>query len=151
MSYRTQANKDNNATAGLVVSDSITNGTNIVTGLRLTNAQPVHVAVVDSSGSQVIPTGRNVQTPNAPTKATIGVTSAQALASNSSRTGLVMVNTSGTNNISLGFGANAAVLNNGITLIPGAVWVMDAFTFTTQAIMAIAAGASTNLSIQEFT
>lgn len=88
-------------------------------------------------------------TPAAPTSATVGVTSALAVAANTSRKGLVLTNTSN-NTISLGFGANAAVLNSGITLTPNGVWVLDEFTYTTQAVNAIASGATSNLSIQEY-
>lgn len=86
--------------------------------------------------------------PASPTAATVGVASAQALASNSNRKGLIVVNTS-KNTISLGLGA-AAVLNSGITLVPGGSWEMDAFTLTTGVINAIASAASSNLAIQEF-
>jgi hypothetical protein len=85
----------------------------------------------------------------APTFATVGTSSAQILASNSSRKGLVLVNTS-TNTISLAFGANAAVLNSGITLIGGGAFNMDQYQFSTAAINAIASSASSNIAIQEF-
>lgn len=88
-------------------------------------------------------------TASSPTSASVGVASAQAVASNSNRKGLVLTNTS-TNNISFGIGATA-VLNSGITLIPGGVWSMDEYNFATGAINAIAGGASSNLAIQEFT
>ena len=88
-------------------------------------------------------------TASAPTAASVGVSSAQAVASNTSRKGLALVNTSN-NVISLGFGATA-VLNSGITLYPGASWQMNEYTFHTGAINAIAGGASSNLAVQEFT
>lgn len=105
---------------------------------------------VDPTGTTVQPVtiGRVSQAPASPTAATVGVTSASAVASNSSRTGLVLTNTSG-NVISLGFGA-AAVLSSGITLFPNGTFVMDQFTFYTGAINAIASVASSNLAIQEF-
>ena len=84
-----------------------------------------------------------------PTAATVGVASAEALATNANRRGLVLVNTSD-NTISLGIGA-AAVLNSGITLQPGAIWTMNEYTFSTGAINAIASAAGSNLSIQEWT
>lgn len=89
-----------------------------------------------------------LMTPSLPTAATVGAASALALAANLKRKGLVLVNTSA-NVISLGLGVTA-VLNSGITLPAGATWVMDDYTFTTAAINAIASGASSNLSIQEF-
>ena len=91
----------------------------------------------------------NPEIGSAPTAATVGVASASALAANPNRTGLVLVNTS-SNVISIAFG-NAAILNSGITLnANGGVFVMDEFTFSTQQVFAIAAGASSNLAIQEF-
>ena len=87
-------------------------------------------------------------TPSSPAVASVGTSSASALASNSARKGLVMINLS-SSNISLGLGA-AAVLNQGITLTPFGTWVMDQYTFTTSAINAIAGVASSTLSIQEF-
>ena len=96
------------------------------------------------------PTSRTALTASSPTFATVGVASAEAIAANTGRKGLVLVNTS-TNNISLGLGTTA-VLNSGITLnAGGGVWVMDDYTYTTVAINAIAAGASSNLAIQELT
>lgn len=87
--------------------------------------------------------------PAAPTAATVGVTSAQAVATNSARVGLVLTNTS-SNTISIAFD-NAAVLNSGITLPPnGGTFTMGEYTFCTGAVYAIASGASSNLAIQEF-
>lgn len=94
-------------------------------------------------------TTRTPLTAGTPTFATVGVTSAQVIAANTSRKGLVFVNTSA-NNISFGIGT-AAVLNRGITLTPNGVWDADEYTYVTSAINAIAAGASSNLTIQEFT
>lgn len=88
-------------------------------------------------------------TASSPTAATVGTSSAQAVASNANRKGLILTNTS-SNTISFGIGA-AAVLNSGITLTAGGVWVMDEFTFATGAINAIASAAASNLSIQELT
>lgn len=89
-------------------------------------------------------------TASSPTAATVGTSSASAVASNANRKGLVLINTSN-NTISLGLGATA-VLSSGITLSGGGgTWVMDEFTFTTAAINAIASAVSSNLAIQEFT
>jgi hypothetical protein len=87
-------------------------------------------------------------TPASPTAATVGITSASAVASNASRKGLILTNTS-SSVISFGLGTTA-VLNSGITLNPGGVWVMDEYTFCTSAVNAIASVASSNLAIQEF-
>lgn len=100
---------------------------------------------------KVSPTaGATVLTASAPTAASVGVASAAAVTANTSRKGLVLTNTS-SNNISIAYGA-AAVLNSGITLLPnGGTFVMDATTFSTAEIRAIAGGAASNLAVQEFT
>lgn len=111
----------------------------------MANSTPV-VLASDQSG---IPIAKTDLTPSSPTAATVGVTSAQAVASNSNRKGLILVNTS-VNTISLGFGA-AAVLNSGVTLFPGDSFSMDDYSFDTGAVNAIASAAASNLAIQEFT
>lgn len=88
-------------------------------------------------------------TASSPTAASVTTSTGLAVASNSNRKGLVLTNTSSTEKISFGIGASA-VLNSGITLTPYGVWVMDAYTFTTAAINAIASAAA-NLAIQELT
>jgi hypothetical protein len=85
----------------------------------------------------------------APASPTVGVVSSQCLAANQFRQGAVFVNTS-SNVISLAVAPYAAVLYGGITLAPYGTWVMDPFTFTQNAINAIASGAGSTLSIQEF-
>lgn len=92
---------------------------------------------------------RSPVTYSAPTTATIGTTSGQAIASNANRAGLQIVNLS-SNTMSFGFGATA-VLGSGLTLLPGAAWRMPPEEFTTAAINAIATGASSTLAIQEMT
>ena len=103
---------------------------------------------VGASGSNTVST-KTPLTGATPTFATVGITSAQVLAANTNRKGFVFVNTSA-NNISFGIGANAAVLGSGITLTPNGVWVSDEYNFTTSAINAIASGAGSNLTVQEF-
>lgn len=107
------------------------------------------VTLVDQNGNPIPGLGGGSLTPASPTFATVGVTSASAVAANANRRGLVLVNTSA-NRISFGLGATA-VLNRGITLTPFGIWVMETFEFTTGAINAIASAASSNLAIQEFT
>lgn len=114
------------------------------------------VPVVISSDQGAVPvtlSGTNSTktdlTPSSPTFSSVGVASAQAVAANANRKGLVLVNTSDTATISLGFGA-AAVLNSGITLAPGDVYIMDEYTFDLGAVNAIASAASTNLAVQEY-
>ena len=106
------------------------------------------VIIVGEESGESLPVG--VLTASAPTSASVGVASAQALAANTSRTGLIMVNTSA-NRISLGLGATA-VLDSGISLAAsGGAWTMGREDFTTAAINAIASAAASNLAIQEFT
>lgn len=88
------------------------------------------------------------QTANAPASATVGTSSAQALAANPQRAGLVLTNTSA-NVISIAFG-QAAVAGKGITLPAGAAFTMTTETASTDAVFAIATVASSNLAIQEF-
>jgi hypothetical protein len=105
-------------------------------------------------GSSITVTGtvstKSPLTGSSPTFAIVGTSSAQAVASNANRKGLVLINTS-SNTISFGIGANAAVLNSGITLPPYGVWEADEYSYVTSAINAIASGTSSNLSVQEFT
>lgn len=102
---------------------------------------------VSQYGTWVVNT-KNALTGSSPAAASVGITSAQAVASNASRKGLTLTNTS-LATISLGFGATA-VLNSGITLYPGGVFFMDEYCFTTQAVNAIASAAASNLGIQEW-
>lgn len=103
------------------------------------------------AGTWTISMGAFSSTASAPTFATVGIASAQAVPVNAGRKGLILINTS-VNQISLAFGANPAVLNSGITLnANGGTFVMDAFTFTTALVNAIASAAGSNLAIQEFT
>ncbi len=88
-------------------------------------------------------------TPSDPTFATVGTSSASAIAGNNSRNGLVLVNTSN-NVISLGFG-DTAVLYSGVTLYPGGSYTMGDGNFSNQTVNAIASAAGSNLAIQEFT
>lgn len=87
-------------------------------------------------------------TANSPTVASVGTSSASAVASNASRKGLILQNNS-VNTIYLGIGATA-VIGSGITLYPGGVFNMDEFMFFTGAVNAIASGAASSMAIQEF-
>jgi hypothetical protein len=90
----------------------------------------------------------NALTAASPTAATVGVASAQAVAANAVRRGLLLVNNS-INTISCAFGA-AAVLSSGLTLESGAAYTMNEYSFHVGAVNCIASAASSNLSIQEF-
>ena len=116
---------------------------------------PTQAVNIQSSGTAITNTGGAlniagpIQTGNAPTFATVGVTSATALAANSSRTAVILTNTS-TNTIYLGFGSNAAVVGSGVVLFPNSSLLLDVVDNVQQAITAIASGSSSNLAIQEF-
>ena len=120
-----------------------------------TSTNPTQAVNVQSNGTAITNTAGAlnisgpVQTGNAPAVATVGVTSANVLAANSSRTSLILINTHASNTISLGLGANAAVLGSGITLYPGAAITFNVLDNMQQAVQAIASGASTTLAIQE--
>ncbi len=89
-------------------------------------------------------------TASAPTTATVTASSTQIVASNSNRKGLIVINITG-NAVSLGFGANAAVLNSGITLTTvGSVWETSEYDYVTSAVNAISS-TSNVVSIQEYT
>lgn len=87
-------------------------------------------------------------TPSAPTSASVGVASAQAVAAAATRKGLILVNLSNAR-ISLGFGS-AAVLDSGVTLYPGGSYNMGEFDFDVGAVNAIASAAASTLAIQEY-
>lgn len=86
---------------------------------------------------------------SAPTAASVGVASASCLAANDDRRAATFVNTSAAT-ISLGFG-QAAVLNSGVTLQPGAAFNMSAMSgmLSTEVVNCIASAAASNLAIQE--
>lgn len=116
-----------------------------VAGSDGTNLRTLHT---DASGN-LLTSSRVVLTPSAPTVFSVGVASATAVAANANRKGLVLTNVSNAR-ISLAFGTTA-VLNNGVTLYPGGVYVMDDFLFTVGTVTAIASVASSSLAIQEYT
>jgi hypothetical protein len=86
-----------------------------------------------------------------PTFATVGVASGVAVAAAAGRKGLILVNTStSSQRISVGFDGAAAVLDSGVTLETGDVFVMEQYDFTTGAVAAIASAAAARLSVQEY-
>lgn len=108
--------------------------------------------VVLATDQPTVPTSivKTDLTPSVPTAASVGVASAQVVAANANRKGLILVNTSA-NRISLGFGATA-VLDSGVTLMAsGGAYNMGEYDFDAGAVNAIASGAASNLSIQEYT
>ena len=89
-------------------------------------------------------------TAKTPDSASVGIASGTVLPFRYVRAGCTMINLSA-NNISLGFEGTAAILNKGITLTPnGGTWFMDDYTYTKGEITAIAAGATSILTIQEY-
>ena len=122
------------------IEDVVTNTSGLVADLAgvASNLQDIRNLAFASTGAET------------PTFATVGVASAEAVPENAARTAIYLTNTSN-NVISIAFGADAAVLNSGITLFPG-----DSFAMLrpglnlTDAINAIAGAASSNLAVQEF-
>src|SRR3990167_5037688 len=70
MAFRTSANIDKNHNKGLIASNASDNGVLVLTGAALTNSQPMHVAVVDSTGAHITALS-NVQYTEADTDTTI--------------------------------------------------------------------------------
>lgn len=128
----------------------LTVGANTVQRENICLADPVtpgNLATVNADGTILVK--GPVQTGNAPSVVSVGVTSATALAANVSRTAAVFVNNSA-NVMSFGFGSNAAVLYSGVTLYQGGSLVLEATDNVQQAVQAIASGATSSLGVQEF-
>lgn len=154
---------DAGGSSSVSVTGTVTTTPSGTQNVNVTNAAGASAVNIQDGGNSItvdgtvtsVPSGtQNVSTktdltPSSPTAATVGVASAQAVAANSNRKGLILVNTS-VNTISIGLGATA-VLNSGITLYPGGVFQMDEYCFDLGAVNAIASSASSNLAIQEFT
>jgi hypothetical protein len=101
--------------------------------------------------NQLFVIGRSASglTPNAAGSANVSTSSAQVLGVNANRTGFVCTNLA-TNNIYLAFNGNAAALNSGVALLPGASFSMDDYSYTTGQINAISTSVTNALSYQEF-
>lgn len=112
------------------------------------NMTELNGAPVSASNPLPVSTKANLAA-QAPTSASVGVTSAQVVAANVARKGLVLTNNS-TANISIAFDGNAAVSGSGIVLYPGGVFFMDEYMFTTASVNAIATAAASNLGVQEW-
>lgn len=136
--------------SAIPVTGTFFQATQPVSGTFFQATQPVSGTVTANAGTGTFTVSSKVAlTASSPTAASVGVATAQALASNASRKGLILVNSS-SNIISIGIGS-AAVLNSGITLYPAGSFQMDEYCFATGAINAIASVAASSLSIQEFT
>lgn len=79
----------------------------------------------------------------------VGVSSVQVVPERYTRAGLTLVNIS-SNNIFLSLNGSAAVMYKGDCLVPNSTWNMDDFSFTNGSIYAIASGANSTLTIQEY-
>lgn len=123
MVFRTNSNLDNNARHGLIVSDSIANAPRVVTGLSLTNAQPIHVAVVDSSGSQITSfIGGTVGTTSASVNVgqqTSNTTAVQLSGVSTIPTNGIIVQALAANIANVYIGGSGVTKNNGFELQPG--------------------------------
>lgn len=95
-------------------------------------------------------TTRVDKTWSAPTSAVVTGSSAQLVASNAGRKGLLICNNSGFTIWIAGSG-NPAEVGKGIPIFPNQLWTMTEYTFSTGAISAISEGASSNVSVQELT
>ena len=108
------------------------------------------VTMPDGNLAEVVVPRGGALSPSAPAVVSVdNVTSTPVVAANTNRKGLVLVNLS-SNSISIAFGT-AALFGQGITLIgPGGTFEMDSYTFSTAAVNALAGGAASALSVQEF-
>jgi len=110
-----------------------------------------NVTVTNFPTSQTVSGNVNIVTTTtalSPSSYTVNTASVLILASNTNRKGLILTN-AGNNLVSLGFG-NVAVANAGVTLYPGGTFNMDAYSFTTSNVNAIAVVAGTVVGIQEW-
>jgi len=110
-----------------------------------------NVTVTNFPTSQTVSGNVNIVTTTtalSPSSYTVNTASVLILASNTNRKGLILTN-AGNNLVSLGFG-NVAVANAGVTLYPGGTFNMDAYSFTTSNVNAIAVVANTVVGIQEW-
>lgn len=162
--------RESQHTRNVIVSEALPTGTNSIgqvtanAGTNL-NTSALALAANQTNGTQktqivdgsnanftvsnpLFVSNRTPVTANAPTSFSVGVASAQALAANASRDGLMLMNVSN-KTISCAFGATA-VLNTGLTLYPGGTYSMDQHSLSTAALNCIAGGAASVLSIQEF-
>ena len=103
----------------------------------------------DGNGNLKVVESLEVLTGLAPTAAVVGTISAEVVAVNTSRKGLILMNIS-KKAISLGLEGAAAILNSGITLLGGGTWSLDKGSFSRGAITAIGESAGLDLAIQEF-
>jgi hypothetical protein len=136
---------DGAGVAGVAADDCGASGVIQIVKLDL-GAEGASVPVV---GALPVSLANPSLTAAAPTSASVGVASAEAVPVNANRKGLVLVNLSDVT-ISIAFGV-PAVLNSGITMLSqGGSFTMTKDTFTTAQVRAIAGGAAAAMAIQEF-
>ncbi len=105
---------------------------------------------VDGSAvTQPVSVTKTTLTGASPATATATTTSSIIISANANRKGLIITNLTNTR-VYLSFGTNAAIVNRGIMLANSGSFVMDEYSFSTEAIRAIVSVGTTTLSIQEF-
>jgi hypothetical protein len=130
-----------------------------------TMAASTPVVIASDQAAIPVTSGLTELVPSAPAVVNVTTTSGFAVAANANRRGLILTNSSNSvlnrnATISISFGAAAAVAGSGIVLAPGQSFVMDANSFYTGIVRAIAdygtegfgnAAADAKLAVQEFT
>jgi hypothetical protein len=119
------------------------NSANLLANVTVTNFPATQNVAVTGNVSTTVTTS-----PLTPSNSVVTTASSQILASNANRKGLVIINT-GSYTVSLGF-SNAAVANSGVVLYPSGTFNMDAYSFTTSNVTAIATTANSYVGIQEW-
>jgi len=119
------------------------NAANLLANVTVTNFPATQNVAVTGNVSTTVTTS-----PLTPSNSVVTTASSQILASNANRKGLVIINT-GSYTVSLGF-SNAAVANSGVVLYPSGTFNMDAYSFTTSNVTAIATTANSYVGIQEW-
>ena len=119
------------------------NSANLLANVTVTNFPATQNVAVTGNVSTTVTTN-----PLTPSNSVVTTASSQILASNANRKGLVIINT-GSYTVSLGF-SNAAVANSGVVLYPSGTFNMDAYSFTTSNVTAIATTANSYVGIQEW-
>ena len=119
------------------------NSANLLANVTVTNFPTTQNVAVTGNVSTTVTTS-----PLTPSNSVVTTASSQILASNANRKGLVIINP-GSYTVSLGF-INAAVANSGVVLYPSGTFNMDAYSFTTSNVTAIATTANSYVGIQEW-
>jgi hypothetical protein len=106
---------------------------------------PITVGTINSGTVNT----KSILTPSNVAQGTISTSSTVIVASNASRKGLTLVNTSN-NAVSLAFGTTA-VLNSGVVLNTYGAFYMDEYSFSTASVAGISSGTGAILGVQEYT